>query len=47
MVHGYVMLMLEKQIPSNDDGLLIFDMEELIPSFGYRAYASDTKPEPL
>ena len=47
MVHGYAMLVIEKQIPSNDDGSLIFDMEELIPSFGYRADASDTKPEPL
>tara|TARA_B110000114_G_scaffold148826_1_gene159025 strand:- start:245 stop:388 length:144 start_codon:yes stop_codon:yes gene_type:complete len=47
MVHGYAMLVIEKQIPSNDDGSLIFDIEELIPSFGYRADASDTKPEPL
>ena len=47
MVHGYAMLVIEKQIPSNDDGSLIFDMEELMPSFGYCADASDTKPEPF
>ena len=47
MVHDYAMLVIEKQITSNDDGSLIFDMEELIPGFGYRADASNTKPGAL
>jgi AcrR family transcriptional regulator len=47
MVHGYATLLIEKQIPRNADGTLPFSMTELMPDFGYRADAWETKPEPF
>lgn len=46
MVHGYTLLVIEGQIPLNDDGSLIFEMDEIMPSFGYRPAAFDTEPPP-
>ena len=40
MVHGYAMLLIEGQIPKGPDGAPIFDMEGLLPDFGYRTEAS-------
>lgn len=47
MVHGYTMLLIEKQIQKNDDGSPVFDIEGIIPDFGYRPDAFETRPEPF
>lgn len=47
MVHGYAMLLIERQIRRNDDGTPIFDMAGLMPDFGYRPDAADTIPPPF
>lgn len=47
MVHGYAMLLLEGQIRRNEDGSLIFEMDEIMPGFGYGTAAFDTQPVPL
>jgi AcrR family transcriptional regulator len=36
MVHGYAMLLIEGQIRRDDDGTPLFDMDEIMPDFGYR-----------
>lgn len=47
MVHGYAMLLIEGQIRRNDDGTLMFDMDGLIPDFGYREDDLRTMPPPF
>lgn len=47
MVHGYAMLLIEGRIRRNDDGTPIFDMDQIMPGFGYRPGAFDTVPEPF
>lgn len=37
LVHGYAMLLIEGQVRRNQDGSPIFDADELMPHFGYRA----------
>lgn len=36
MVHGYAMLLIEGQIPMEDDGSMPFAATDLLPDFGYR-----------
>jgi AcrR family transcriptional regulator len=47
MVHGYAMLLIEGQIRRNEDGTPPFDMDGIMPGFGYRPGAFDTAPEPF
>ena len=41
LVHGYATLVIEEQVRRNPDGSPVFDMEDLMPDFGYRAAAPD------
>ncbi len=47
MVHGYATLMVEGEIRRNEDGTPIFDMEGLMPDFGYREAELETMPPPF
>lgn len=47
MVHGYAMLLIERQVRRAEDGSPLFDMAELMPDFGYRTDTWDSAPEPL
>ena len=47
IVHGYTMLLIEQQIEKNDDGSPVFDIEGIIPDFGYRPDAFETRPKPF
>lgn len=47
IVHGYATLLVEGEIPMNDDGVPHFDAAELMPDFGYRAEALKTAPPPI
>lgn len=40
LVHGYAMLLIEGQIRRNADGTPRFEMDEIMPSFSYRAEAA-------
>jgi hypothetical protein len=41
------MLLIEGQISRNEDGSPIFEMEEIVPDFGYRPDAFETAPPPF
>ena len=47
MVHGYAMLLIEGEIKRNEDGSPIFNMDDLMPSFGYRKDALEARPDPF
>ena len=47
MVHGYAMLLIEGQIGRDAEGEPLFQMDEIMPDFGYRPEAFDTHPEPF
>lgn len=47
MVHGYAILVIEGQIPRNEDGTLMFEMDELMPNFAYKPDAFNSRPEPF
>ena len=47
MVHGYAMLLIEGQIRRNDDGTPLFDMDGLMPAFGYRDDVLSNPPAPF
>lgn len=44
MVHGYAMLVIEKQVRTNEDGSLVFEADELLPGFGYRPTTDRPSP---
>ena len=44
MVHGYAMLLIERQIERTDDGSPIFDMADLMPAFDYAPDTARTSP---
>lgn len=46
LVHGYAMLLIEGQVQRAEDGTPLFDMDALMPDFGYRASVLETMPEP-
>ncbi|MCA3572998.1 MAG: WHG domain-containing protein [Aestuariivirga sp.] len=47
MIHGYSILLIERQIHRKEDGTLVFDMTDLMPDFGYLPEAAETQPEPF
>jgi AcrR family transcriptional regulator len=47
MVHGYAMLLIEGQIPFDDDGSLPFAASDLMPEFDYREEVLATADDPL
>jgi AcrR family transcriptional regulator len=47
LVHGYAMLLIEGQIPRDDDGTPLFDMDGLLPDFAYREAELETMPPPF
>lgn len=47
MVHGYATLLVEGEIVRNEDGTPMFDMEGLMPDFGYREEALKNMPPPF
>ena len=47
MVHGYAMLVIEGQVPCNDDGTPMFDMDALMPNFAYKPDGFKTRPKPF
>jgi AcrR family transcriptional regulator len=47
LVHGYAMLLIERQIRLNDDGTPIFAMADLMPDFTYAPGAADDPPAPF
>lgn len=47
MVHGYATLLVEGEIMRNDDGSLLFEMDGLMPDFGYRASELENMPAPF
>jgi AcrR family transcriptional regulator len=44
LVHGYAMLLIERQIKCNEDGTPLFDAAALLPDFGYREEDLKTMP---
>ena len=47
MVHGYAMLLIEGQIPLEEDGSMPFAASDLLPDFGYREEVLAAGVDPL